>query len=110
MNQSARTTSDWVAARDADSPPELRQRVQSALAAVPEAESVVATLVDASAACLAAALLIGADRAAAAELLAADALLTYACEAAADEADPDALDSLLASVVTRLQPMLAEST
>ncbi len=48
------------------------------------------------------------DRSAAIELLAADALLTYACEAAA-EAGPDALDRLLrALALPRFESLLEE--
>jgi hypothetical protein len=49
------------------------------------------------------------DRSAALELLAADALLTYACEAAA-EAGPDALDRLLDDLtLSRFEALLQEA-
>lgn len=108
MNQPTDAAAAWIGARDTDSPAELQRHVRSAIAASPET-TVVDTLVSASAACLDSALRLGSDRAAAAELLAADALLTWACEAAAETADPDALDALLGKVTSRLQALLEES-
>jgi hypothetical protein len=69
-----------------------------------------ALLAAAALACLADALGHGDDRAAALHLLAADALLTVACEAAADAGDPVARIGALAErySVARLAP-LAES-
>jgi len=111
MNPQAGSALAWIESRDADSPAELRRRVRLAIAKAPHADTLAATLADASVECLAAALRLGADRAAATELLAADALLTYACEAAADPTDPGTIDDLLNQVIVRLQPLLpAESS
>jgi hypothetical protein len=59
-----------------------------------EDDTISAALADAARACVREALALGDDRAAALHLLAADALITYACEAAADEGG-DALDQLV---------------
>lgn len=65
-------------------PPELEARMESAIDDAPDDDSVHAPLADAARICLRDALAAGDDRAAALHLLAADALLTYACEAAAE--------------------------
>jgi hypothetical protein len=57
-------------------------------------DTVPAALADAARACLRDALAAGDERAAALHLLAADALITYACEAAADEGG-ERLDDLV---------------
>ena len=52
-----------------------------------DSDSVAASLADAALVCMRDALGAGDDRSAALHLLAADALITYACEAAADGSD-----------------------
>ena len=58
--------------------------MESALDDVLDQDSVPASLADAARVCLRDAMAAGDDRSAALHLLAADALITYACEAAAD--------------------------
>jgi hypothetical protein len=82
----------WLAAREPRAPERLLARMDAALAGRTESE-IPEALAGAAFSCLRAALAGGADRSAAWDLLAADALLTYACEAAA-ERGPDALDAL----------------
>lgn len=77
----------WLAMRAGAVPPELESRMESAIDDVPGDDTIHGALADAARICLRDALAAGDDRAAALHLLAADALLTYACEAAAD---PDA--------------------
>lgn len=102
----------WLDGRTPSAPPVLRQRMETGLArsgrSVPHAkplagpagtdlgvESTVAgALAEAALDRLRLALAAPEDRAAALDLLAADALLTYACEAAA-EAGADALADLI---------------
>lgn len=108
MNRQRDATVAWLEARDTGSPVELQRHVRTAIAATRETELVDA-LVDASTACLDSALRLGPDRAAATELLAADALLTWACEAAAESVDARALDAFLDEVAGRLQTLLEES-
>lgn len=83
-------TLEWLDARTPPPPPELRARLADALR---PAETLPGALADGALACLEAALARGGDRAAALDLLAADALLTYALEAAA-EAGADALTAV----------------
>jgi hypothetical protein len=90
MNDRARA---WLAMRTGTVPPALEARMESALADVPGDDSVPAALADAARACLRDAVAGCDDRDAALHLLAADALITCACEAAADE-DAAALDAL----------------
>jgi len=78
----------WLERREPRAPEPLFARMAEALSQRAEAD-VPAALAGAAFACLRAAVEGGRDRAAAWDLLAADALLTYACEAAA-EAGPDA--------------------
>jgi hypothetical protein len=85
----------WLEDRLADVPAALADRVREAVRASEAtqsvramnaaSESVSGLLLDAAVACMTAALRHGPRRAAAADLLAADALLTWACEAAVDE-------------------------
>jgi hypothetical protein len=96
----------WFDERCAGVPANLAMRAREAVraAAGPSAASdaaVTAVLLDAATACMDAALGYGADRAAAADLLAADALLTWACEAAIEEGD-GALDALTVETSRRL--------
>lgn len=97
---------DWLSARSAGVPSALRERMASAVAelaggptstataaashatgeaaSTPERAAVPDVLADTALACLRAALALGDSRTAAMELLAADGLLTYACEAAVE--------------------------
>lgn len=78
-------TRDWLALREPSPPPVLRERVEVLVGAVAERPGDPAgTLIDAAEAALAAlARRRTADRAAALDLLAVDALVTYAFESAA---------------------------
>jgi len=73
----------WLDARTEPPPPELRQRMAEALAAA-QAETVPGALAESALACLQATVEQPQGRASALDLLAADALLTYALEAAAE--------------------------
>ncbi len=73
----------WLDRRESPPPPELRGRMAEALGAV-QAETVPGALAEAALACLQATMARPEDRASALDLLAADALLTYALEAAAE--------------------------
>jgi hypothetical protein len=77
-------------------------------AAVPVGSRVHAELAAAAITCLQAAIRIGDDRSAAIHLLAADALITAACEAAVDDG-LDGLDELRAACApARLDALVAE--
>jgi hypothetical protein len=93
---------DWLDTRTPPIPDGLRERIRAALdapadgaAAAPSDPPRPADLVHAGMARLETAIGQGSDRAAAYDLLAADALLTYAFEAAA-EAGPEAVAALFA--------------
>lgn len=73
----------WLDAREKAPPPELRERIAAALAEV-TAETVPGALAEAALACLRDTIAAPEERASALDLLAADALLTYALEAAAE--------------------------
>ena len=84
----------WLDERCPPAPPELRSAVDEAVAGPrpSEDDSVVVALDRATVACLEAALdRPGRVRESAFALRTADALLTYACEAALDADDPDAV-------------------
>lgn len=81
MSEAARA---WLAGRTPAPPAALRARLDEALGSVDDAAGVPAALAEAALARLHDALALGDERAAAFELLAADALLTYAFEAAAE--------------------------
>jgi hypothetical protein len=104
-------TAGWLAGHDQDAPGELRAVVREAVreqgggGGRSEADN-VAGLVAGAVRCLGEALEIGSERAAASPLLAADALLTYAVEAAAESGAP--LDRLSADVNGRLAELLGE--
>jgi hypothetical protein len=83
----------WLRSRDPAPPPSLADRMISALDAAPAARKPWEQLLAAGVASLARALSAG-DRSTALDLLAADALLTSAAEAAA-EAGPADLESCL---------------
>lgn len=90
----------WLAERSPGMPVELMQAVVEALADGGVAEAEGSRIADRLAAAGLAALarsIRGTERSTATDLLAADALLTYACEAAA-EAGPAELDRLTATL------------
>jgi hypothetical protein len=77
-------------------PPALEARMESAIDDVLDYDTIPGALADAARICLRAALAVGDSRDAALHLLAADALITYACEAAANGAG-DSLNDLAES-------------
>lgn len=89
------TVTDWVAAREPAPPATLAARLQALLpgeARTTDASAAPAMLVEAAAAIIARLLQEGATtRGSALDLLVADALATYACEAQTD--DPATLDA-----------------
>jgi hypothetical protein len=74
----------WLSERIADAPDPLRERMLEALAEVNGADTIHDQLAQASAICLRNAMAEQALRVCAIGLLAADALMTHACEAAAE--------------------------
>ena len=96
------TIRDWLAHREPSPPRVLRERVEALALAVPEQHGDVAgSLVAAAEAALGRLSLCGAgDRATALDLLAVDALVTYAFESAAR--DPDGIPELSARAMSRL--------
>ena len=103
------TAREWLAQRSDDVPPSLQLRMEQASAAA-DADSLVAELTAAALECLRVALQKCDDRAAALDLLAADALVTYACAAAAEEGDA-ALAALCDTLSTeRLQALMPAAT
>ncbi len=88
----------WFAEHSEGAPDALRARAAEHLAAVPAAPSVAETLAAAAERALAAVLTQGRDRAAALDLLAADALVTLSLLAQA-EAAPAALDRFADALV-----------
>ena len=93
---------DWLAHREPSPPRVLRERVEALALAVPEREGDPAgTLLDAAAAALAGlATRPAEDRATALDLLAVDALVTYALEWTAEA--PDDLPGLSERAMSRL--------
>ncbi|HSK19770.1 MAG TPA: hypothetical protein VK912_11540 [Longimicrobiales bacterium] len=79
----------WLATRAGAVPPALEARMESAMDDVVGQDTVPAALAAAARVCMRDALAAGDDRSAAVHLLAADALITYACEAAADGRDAE---------------------
>lgn len=71
--------------------------MESAIDDALDDEAIPGTLADAARICLRDAVLTGDERGAALHLLAGDALLTYACEAAAADGDVDMLGELARS-------------
>lgn len=105
------TTAGWLAVHDHDSPEELRAAVREAVREHGDSRGSSSAghhtgLVAAAVHCLREALEIGSDRAAATPLLAADALLTYAVEAAAERGA--SLDDLSIRVNRMLAELLGE--
>jgi hypothetical protein len=74
----------WLSERIADAPDPLRERMLEALAEVDGGETTYNQLAEAAAICLRNAMTEQALRVCAIGLLAADALMTHACEAAAE--------------------------
>ncbi|HEX6558781.1 MAG TPA: hypothetical protein VF021_04945 [Longimicrobiales bacterium] len=99
----------WLDDRVADAPAALRSRMLSALRETPAAGALPDLLAGAALLCLRRALRDPAGRASALDLLAADALLTHACEAAAE----NGADALLAFTrtwdPTRFQELLDQA-
>lgn len=84
MNERARA---WLVDRAEAVPFELQAEMASALQEVDDERGIPLALAEAARICLLRALRHGDERAAALPLLAADALVTYACEAASAEGD-----------------------
>ncbi len=92
------TVERWLGERTPPMPHELEGWIFPALSS---GDTLVGSLVESGAQELTKALAAsGRVRESAFHLLAADALITYACEAAADEGDPEVA---LESIITRLQ-------
>jgi hypothetical protein len=92
QDRSARMTTraarSWLSHRLHDVPDSLRARMRSAISREShEVETVSGALLNAAMSCMDEALALGNARVAAGQLLAADALLTAACEAAAENGD-----------------------
>jgi hypothetical protein len=91
------TAADWLARETGDAPAALLHRMHEAVCALPDTDRALSEQLAAAALdCLRDALDRCDERAAALPLLAADALITAACEAAASEV-PAALDRLAAA-------------
>ncbi len=102
------SASAWLDARTIDAPASLRTRVSRALAGTPEqSDSLPQTLADAALAALERVLANPSERAAAFDLLAADALLTYAFEAAAEQGGDAVLELSNAYSPARFNELLA---
>lgn len=94
------TVRDWLAQREPSPPRILGERVEALALAVPE-QDLAGSLVAAAEAALGRLSQGGAgDRATALDLLAVDALVTYAFESAAQ--DPDRIPELSARAMSRL--------
>lgn len=100
------TLAAWIAARDADVPEPLRARIHGVIDGSCEADA--SALVESACAALADSLELGDDRAAAVPLLAADALLTWACEAAVDGGMD--VEAFATRACQRLATLLAEAS
>lgn len=87
----------WLDGREPAAPPALRAVVDAYIATTDGSRPLPERLADAALTALDAAVRGASDRSSATTLLAADALLTYACEAAA-EVGPDALEGLARSL------------
>ncbi len=100
------TIRDWLAHREPSPPRVLRERVEAlALAAPDEVDPASSLLAAAEAALAQLSTLAPDDRATALDLLAVDALVTYAFEYAADT--PDAIPSLSSHAMSRLSAVSA---
>ena len=102
------TIRDWLSDREPSPPRALRERVEALALAVPERPGDLAgTLVDAAETALGRLFRGGAgDRASALDLLAVDALVTYAFEAATGA--PDRIPALSARAMSCLSDATAE--
>ena len=98
---------DWLAHREPSPPRELRERVEALAEAVPPggADTAASLLAAAEAALAELSRASSGDRATALDLLAVDALVTYAFECAAT--DPDSIPSLSARAMSRLSVVAA---
>lgn len=102
------TIRDWLAHREPSPPRVLRERVEAlalSLAAANEVDTASSLLAAAEAALAQLAQRAPDDRATALDLLAIDALVTYAFEYAADT--PDAIPTLSARAMSRLSAVAA---
>lgn len=101
------TVRDWLAHREPSPPRVLRERVEVLALSVPaDAPNPAARLLDAAEAALARlAQCESGDRATALDLLAVDALVTYAFEMASQ--DPGSIPALSARAMTRLSAVAA---
>jgi hypothetical protein len=97
--------SAWLESREADVPALLREPLRNAVARMEAVSPEI--LLDSAYISLRHAFELGPERAAAPHLLAADALVTWACELAATEGG--GLDELAAQTCQRLALLLAES-
>jgi hypothetical protein len=104
-----RATLDWLDRRSPAPPFELERRLLRAIERLPApAETVPLTLAAAALCCLRDAAKAGDNRRSANDLLAGDALLTYACEAAAEDG-LEALEQLTREVdFPRFEALLRE--
>lgn len=101
------TVREWLADREPSPPHVLRERVESLALSVPEHEDPAAALLAAAEAALRRlADCEAGDRATALDLLAVDALVTYAFEYAAGM--PDAIPDLSARAMSRLSSVAAQ--
>ncbi|HTK50948.1 MAG TPA: hypothetical protein VL308_03605 [Gemmatimonadaceae bacterium] len=93
--------SAWIRGRSPAPPPHLLSRIEAMAATAPRAAATADTLLDVAAAAMADVLRDGClTRSAALDLLAVDALVTYAVEAAAD--DPQHLDERSGGTMARI--------
>ena len=96
----------WLTERLEDAPEQLRARMLAAVASVAPAGATHEHLAQAAQACLVRALR-DSSRESALELLAADALLTHACEAAAEAGSEALVEFANAWGAERLEQLLA---
>jgi hypothetical protein len=97
---------DWLASRVPSPPPSLSERIADAVGdSECERAHLSSTLVDHAEALLKT---VGNDRSSADDLLVADALITYAMEAAAD--DCEKLEAIASRVAYRISATAAEPT
>jgi hypothetical protein len=102
------TAAAWLDARTVDAPASLRTRMTRALAGAPEkSDSLPHVLADAALAELERVLAHPSERPAAFDLLAADALLTYAFEAAAEQGGDAVVNLCNAYSPARFDELLA---
>lgn len=105
MSDTRTDTIRWLEERDPPPPFELQRRLVRAVERAPAGNTVTDLLIYSAMASLSNAMRIGDDRTAANDLLAADALLTYAVEAAAEEGI-----ERLADVITQMQDAIRTLT